>query len=127
MNKFRGICHVNLGDKKRGLRFNMYALGTMCSGMNISVTEIPEALNDSRQLVALPWLIYGGLCAFLGHNVVPDFEYDDVCDWCMSLGEEDADLISETFMASQTLMNESNNGIKRNVVQEIKEDKAKKN
>jgi len=126
-NKHRGTCHVHMGDKKRGLIFNMNTYAIFCDGMDINLTEFEKALTDKRQAKAFCWLLYSACHAYdEKHNKDIDYNIHDFYDWAVDLSEKDNQLVFDTMIKSRNLGNDSNNGLSRNIVDSNKED-IKKN
>ena len=48
-NKHRGTCLIDIGDKKRGLVFNMNTYAIFCEGMDVELSEIEDAFNGKKQ------------------------------------------------------------------------------
>jgi hypothetical protein len=125
-NKHRGTCLINIGDKKRGLVFNMNTYAVFCEGMDIGLTEMEVVFNDKRQAKAFCWLLYAGCFAYDEKNR-KDIDYDihDFYDWAMDITQKDSEKVMETMLGSRDLGNDSNNGLSRNIVESNKDDLKK--
>jgi len=93
-------CKINLGGKERGLKFNNLAIH--------KIAEIREktGIKTNNETVAgiagTYAIVYAGLeanCFVKGEQ--PDFTFEDVCDWCDSMSEEDASLVNEAITSSE--------------------------
>ena len=125
-NKHRGTCIIDIGGKKRGLIFNMNTYAIFCDGMGIKLIEMESAFTN-QEAKSMCWLIYAGCIAYdEKNNQTIDYSIHDFYDWCMNISQEDSQKVLETMVASQTLKNDSNNGMPRNVVKSTKDD-VKKN
>ena len=125
-NKHKGTCYIDIGGKKRGLVFNLNAIDIMCQGLNIEFEHLEQAFVK-RKLISLCWLIYGACIAYdEKHSKDIDYNIHDFFDWCLNISKEDTEMVMQTFIASQTLENDSNNGLSRKVVKSTKDD-VKKN
>ena len=111
-NKHRGTCLINIGDKKRGLVFNMNTYAVFCEGMDVDLTEMEVVFNDKRQAKAFCWLLYAGC-----------FAYDEKNK--KDITPKDSEKVMETMLGSRDLGNDSNNGLSRNVVESNKDDLKK--
>ena len=126
-NKHRGTCIIDIGNKKRGIVFNMNTYAIFCEGMDVELSEMDKAFNGKKQAKSLCWLIYAGSIAYdQKNNKDIDYNIHDFYDWVMDISAEDTQKVMDTMIGSRQLDNDSNNGMARNVVESTKDD-VKKN
>ena len=126
-NKFRGTCQITLGEKQRGLVFNMNTYAIFCEGMDIDLEEIETVFQGRKQAKAFAWLLYSACFAYdEKHSVSIDYSIHDFYDWVMDITQEDTDVVMQTMTGSRELGNDSNNGLNRGVVDSTKEESKKK-
>ena len=93
-------CKINLGGKERGLKFNNLAIHI--------ITEISEKLKLSKEntgslsIAGTYAVVFAGLTGnCFVKNEQPDFTFEEVCDWCDNISEEDALKVNEAITSSE--------------------------
>lgn len=73
-------CKLNLGGKERGLKFNQMAIVLMHRYVDA----------EAHEVTSVPAIIYAGLRANdYVKRTEPDYTFEEVVDWCETLGEDD--------------------------------------
>ena len=86
-NSFRGFVEIEIGGKKRPLKFNMNALSSLSDRHNIPLSVISKFDSDTMTLSHIRTLVWAGLVeGYRVSGLGVDFTIEDVGEWVDDAG-----------------------------------------
>ena len=86
-NSFRGFVEIEIGGKKRPLKFNMNALASLSDRHNIPLSVISKFDTDTMTISHIRTLVWAGLVEGYRVSGLPvDFTIEDVGEWITDTG-----------------------------------------
>ena len=120
----RGILELEIGGKKRQLKFSMNFWAMFTKDLDIQLHELGAVFENGFGLSDIIKIVYFGLKAgSISNREEIDYTEGIVGDWMDEFKPDDLTSIVEAMGNSKILGNEMNMGISRNVAKSTKETK----
>lgn len=98
---------IDIGGQKRGLKFNQM------TDVEFKV-KLGKSTNDAAYTYAMVWAALISNCFVKGIEV--DFSFEDVCDWCEKISDDDFYKILEAYKSTKEFLKDIPDDIKKKVV-----------